>query len=470
MWFSPLRVGRLSLEQRTWVPAMVPWRASAEGLVTPDVIDWYVRFAKGQPGALVVEATGIRDIPSGPLLRIGHDRFVPGLRQLVEAVREASEGKTRLFIQLIDFLAVKRRPPPEKFFQRFWKVEDAHRQRLAEAIGDEAPLRESEDQLRARMLGAPREIHEAVLEARELEALYRGYRERVDDLELPQVAELPKVLPGLFCEGAQRAEAAGFDGVELHYAHAYTMASFLSSTNGRNDGYGQSREGRLRLPLEVYEAVRAGLRDSTVLGCRMLGHEVIPKGSDLDDASFFAEAFAKAGMDFISVSKGGKFDDALEPKVGQAVYPYTGPSGYECMPTIYSDERGPYGRNVALASTIRARVRAAQCDTPIVTAGGINAFDQAEAILQAGEADIVASARQSLADPDWFAKIRLGLGEQIRRCKFTNYCEALDNHHKQVTCQLWDKIDRDAPEVRLSEDGRRRLTAPSWTRPAPDDA
>ena len=83
---------------------MVPWRASEEGLVTSDVLDWYECFARGRPGAIVVEATGIRDVTSGPLLRIGHDRFVPGLRDLVRVVRDASGGETRLFIQLIDFL------------------------------------------------------------------------------------------------------------------------------------------------------------------------------------------------------------------------------------------------------------------------------------------------------------------------------------------------------------------------------
>ena len=59
------------LEQRTWVPAMVPWRATEEGLVTPNVLAWYERFARGRPGAIVVEATGIREVASGPLLRIG---------------------------------------------------------------------------------------------------------------------------------------------------------------------------------------------------------------------------------------------------------------------------------------------------------------------------------------------------------------------------------------------------------------
>ena len=66
---------------------MVPWRSNEEGFVTQDNIDWYQRFAQGRPGALVVEATGIRDVPSGPLLRIGHDRFIKGLSELTRAVR-----------------------------------------------------------------------------------------------------------------------------------------------------------------------------------------------------------------------------------------------------------------------------------------------------------------------------------------------------------------------------------------------
>src|SRR6185437_6417799 len=107
--------------------------------VTPEVIDWYARFARGQQGAIVVEATGIRDVPSGPLLRIGDDRFIPGLRRLVEAVREASHGRTRLFIQLIDFLAIRRRPEPAKFFERYLAVTSRHRAALgADGLADSA--------------------------------------------------------------------------------------------------------------------------------------------------------------------------------------------------------------------------------------------------------------------------------------------------------------------------------------------
>ena len=102
--FSPVHHGCFALHSRTWVPAMVPWRATQEGEVTRDVLDWYEAMAKGRPGGLVLEATGIRDVPSGPLLRIGHDRYIPGLKELSNRVREASNGETKLFIQLIDFL------------------------------------------------------------------------------------------------------------------------------------------------------------------------------------------------------------------------------------------------------------------------------------------------------------------------------------------------------------------------------
>jgi dimethylglycine catabolism A len=455
--FSPIAVGPHTARERTWVPAMVPWRATDDGLVTPDVIDWYRRFAEGKPGVIVVEATGIRDIPSGPLLRIGHDRFVPGLQQLVAAVREASEGETLLFIQCIDFLAIRRRPPRDKFIERFLKITARHRNELGMPHDPEANVRA----VMARF--SDDALHE-LLDEREREDLERGYRERVTDTHLPHIAELPRVLPGLFADAARRAEAAGFDGVELHFAHAYTMASFLSALNTRTDGYGGSRENRVRLPLEVIAVARGVLSAKMTLGCRFLGDDVIAGGNRVEDAAWFGARFAEAGLDFLSISKGGKFEDAKQPKVGWAVYPYTGESGYECMPTIYSDAAGPFGRNLPLAHAVRDAVRAAGFTTPVVGAGGIEDFHQAEGALARGDCDIVASARQSLADPDWWLKMRVGAGEQIRRCEFTNYCEALDQQHKQVTCKLWDRDELDEPGVSLAEDGKRRLVAPRWRR------
>jgi 2,4-dienoyl-CoA reductase-like NADH-dependent reductase (Old Yellow Enzyme family) len=226
----------------------------------------------------------------------------------------------------------------------------------------------------------------------------------------------------------------------------------------------------VRLPIEALGAVRARVGPDYVIGIRYLGDEVVGGGSDLDDAVWFGVRFAAGGVDYLSVSKGGRFEDARQPKVGDAVYPYTGRSGYECMPTVLSDARGPFGRNVPLAAAIRGAVRAAGYETPVVTSGGIGTFEQAEGILQRGEADFVAAARQSLADPDWFRKIRLGLGHLVRRCEFTNYCEGLDQHHKQVTCKLWDRdVAAGDPDVRLASDGRRRLSAPAWKPTVSDD-
>ncbi|MGA2128272.1 MAG: hypothetical protein ABSG76_19220, partial [Xanthobacteraceae bacterium] len=460
--FSPVRLGPTMLEQRTWVPAMVPWRATDDGFVTDAVIDWYARFARGRPGAIVVEATGIRDIPSGPLLRIGHDRTIPGLTRLVDTVRTESRGHTRLLIQLIDFLAIRRRPDAKNFFARFLVLTDRHRAAFRDSVPGAAL---GDGEIRARLAAMPAAELARVLDARELESLQFGYRERVTDTTLVHVRELPKVLPELFAAAAARAAAAGFDGVELHYAHAYTMASFLSATNDRRDGYGGSRENRVRLPIEVYRRVRERVGQDVVVGCRFLAEECVPGGSGVEDATFFGVAFAQAGMDFLSTSRGGKFDDAKQPGVGQAAYPYTGPSGYECMPQFISDERGPFGRNLPPTAAIRRAVRAAGCDVPVVGAGGIHNFEMAEAALSDGVCDIIGAARQSLADPDWFRKLSLGRGDEVRVCEFTNYCEGLDQKHKQVTCQLWDRERLDEPGIRRSSDGRRRLTAPGWTAP-----
>jgi 2,4-dienoyl-CoA reductase-like NADH-dependent reductase (Old Yellow Enzyme family) len=453
--FSAIDIGPVTLAQRTWVPAMVPWRATEEGYVTDAVIDWYARFAQGMPGAIVVEATGIRDVPSGPLLRIGHDRFLPGLMRLVETVRRASLGRTRLLIQLIDFLAIRRRPEPKKFFERFLAVTNRHRTALPDL---------SDAELRARLSAMSEDELAGVLSPDELEALHIGYRERVTDMAHAHIRELPQALPSLFADAAVRAEQAGFDGVELHYAHAYTMASFLSRTNTRPDDYGGSLENRVRLPLEVFTEVRRRVGGKFAVGCRFLADECIEGGSNVGDAAYFGVAFAAAGMDFLSTSRGGKFDDAKQPAVGAAAYPYTGRSGYECMPQFISDEDGPFGRNAAPTAAIRKAVRANGSAVPVVCTGGIHNFEMAEDYLARGVCDIVGAARQSLADPDWFRKTQLGFGADVRVCEYTNYCEGLDQKHKPVTCQLWDK-QPSAETERRTPDGKRRMTAPPWRPP-----
>ena len=131
------------------------------------------------------------------------------------------------------------------------------------------------------------------------------------------------------------------------------------------------------------------------------------------------------------------------------------------MPQYLSDEFGPFGRNLRPAKAIHQHLRKRGYETPIVVAGGIHNFEQAENALDSGAGDVVGFARQALADPDWFEKVRTGHGDEIRLCVYSNYCEGLDQKHKQVTCNLWDRLDLDRP-CKKTTDGRRRLVAPNW--------
>ena len=134
------------------------------------------------------------------------------------------------------------------------------------------------------------------------------------------------------------------------------------------------------------------------------------------------------------------------------------------MPTVYSDAQGPFGRNLLPSAAVRTAIHEAGLSVPVVVSGGISTYEQAEEIIEKGKADIVAAARQTLADPDWFRKLKTGYGDEVRRCEYTNYCEALDQRHKMVTCKLWDRMDMGEAGLNTTPDGKRRLIAPKWTK------
>ncbi len=358
----PLGTGGLRLPNRIWLPAMVTWRGTADGFVTPAVREIYLRYAVGGAGAIVLEATGVRDAASGPLLRLSHDRYLPALRALREQMRALSNAL--VIPQIIDFLKISRRKPTRAFIEEMVK-----RGRLPEAT-----------------LGVSDAAFEADLDRhlpdpRARRDFLYGYRQTIEDLDLAEIRQIP----GWFASAARRAKACGFDGVELHFAHAYTMASFLSVTNRRADHYGGSFEGRMRLAREVIEEVRGAVGREFLVGCRYLGSEDILGedgkiyGNTLEDAQQIGVALARAGLDFLSISRGGKFEDAQPPEVGEAAYPYTGHSGHKCIPR---DKRDPFGVNTHLATGIREAVRAAGFSIPVVTTGKIHTFDQAESILR----------------------------------------------------------------------------------------
>jgi 2,4-dienoyl-CoA reductase-like NADH-dependent reductase (Old Yellow Enzyme family) len=401
--FSPITINGVRLENRVWLPAMVTWLSNDDGIVTDDVTERYLSYARGEPGMIVLEAMGIRDIASGPLMRIGHDRYIPGLRDLVQKIHDVSPSK--VIPQIIDFLRIARRDPKR------------YLERLSARGGAYASVESMSDG----------ELHD-VLTEREWQEYNHGYRQLISDLSREEVL----ALPGMFAAAARRAREAGFDGVELHFAHAYTMASFLSGRNGRDDEFGgQSLENRVRLPLMVIEAVRREVGDDFMLGLRYLSAEEIDGGSTVEDARFFGVEFARAGVDFISISRGGKFEDAQQPRVGEAAYPYTGHSGHMCMPM--NDDDAVANRENAIS--IHEAVRKAGFNTPTVIAGKINTFKLSETILRSGGAELIGMARGLLADPNWPVKVRDG--REFHHCLYTNVCEALDRHHRKVRCQLW---------------------------------
>jgi 2,4-dienoyl-CoA reductase-like NADH-dependent reductase (Old Yellow Enzyme family) len=412
---------------------MVTWRATEDGVVTDAVREIYLRYALGGAGMIVLEAMGIRDVASGPLLRLSHDRFLPGLKALVAEMH--SVCRSLVIPQIIDFLKIATRKTTRVFMEAMVR----HGQLPPSTL--DVSDREFEANLET-YLPNPRPRHEF---------LY-GYRQTVEDLELSEIQRIP----GWFAAAARRARACGFDGVELHFAHAYTMASFLSVTNPRTDHYGGSFENRMRLPREVIEEVRGAVGGDFLLGCRYLGSEDILgedgkiEGNDLEEAKRIGVELAGAGLDFLSISRGGKFDDAQQPKIGEAVYPYTGHSGHKCIPR---DRKDPVAVNAYLAAGIRGALRGAGFSTPVVTAGKIHTFEQAESILREEKADIVGMARALLADPDLPRKWLAGADGDSRACVFCPFCEQEDQHHRVVTCTLWPKP---------ADDHRKRLTPAVW--------
>jgi 2,4-dienoyl-CoA reductase-like NADH-dependent reductase (Old Yellow Enzyme family) len=264
-----------------------------------------------------------------------------------------------------------------------------------------------------------------------------GWRQTVDMLS-------PQDIDGIvdaYGNAASRARACGFDGVELHMAHAYTLSSFLSRLNPRRDAYGGTLENRLRLPVRVVERVRREVGWDFPVGVRFLGEECIRNGYTIVDAVPIAVRLARAGVDYISLSAGGKFEDA-RPIPGEPLYPYTGYSGDRCMP----GSNYPDGANLYMPEAVRAGLRQHGLATPVVAAGKIGHRALAEQVLARGIGDMVGMARALLADPDLPRKWQSDREDKVVRCVYGNVCKALDENFRRVNCTLWPKKLGQAPQ------------------------
>lgn len=263
-----------------------------------------------------------------------------------------------------------------------------------------------------------------------------GWRQTVGEL----TAEELEALPDLFAAAAQRAEAAGFDGVEVHMAHAYTLSSMLSRMNKRRDHYGRTLENRMRLPTMAFEAVKAAVGSDFAVGLRFDAEECIRNGYSVADASEFAVRFAALGAAYVSLSAGGKFEDAVH-REGKPLYPYTGYSGDRCMP----GDTYPDAANLWMATTVRRALRDRGFATPVLGAGKIGTPELAEQVLGEGRCDIVGMARGLLADPYMPKKFAAGRQAEIVACIYCNVCKSLDENFKTVVCYLWPKDATHAP-------------------------
>jgi 2,4-dienoyl-CoA reductase-like NADH-dependent reductase (Old Yellow Enzyme family) len=263
-----------------------------------------------------------------------------------------------------------------------------------------------------------------------------GWRQKIKDLTKNDI----QFIVESYGAAAARARKAGFDGVELHMAHAYTLSSFLSLRNSRNDEYGRSLENRMRLMTEVIGRVRGDVGNDFPIGVRFDGEECIKNGYTLLDSTRIALRMARSGVDYISISAGGKFEDAIH-KPGDPLYPYTGYSGDRCMPSVVYPDMA----NVYLAEGIKRFINERGYNIPVVTTGKIRTPAQAESILQEGKADLIGMARALLADPDFPKKAREGRSNNIIWCTYGNVCKNLDENFRKVTCVLWPKGSLQAP-------------------------
>ena len=175
--------------------------------------------------------------------------------------------------------------------------------------------------------------------------------------------------------------------MQLHGAHGYLLHQFLSPlSNRREDEYGGSLENRMRFPLEVFDAVRAVFPAEKPVSVRVSGTDWMNAGWDIGQTVAFAKELEKHGCDVVHVSSGG-----LHPAQKIPVGP-----GYQ----------------VPLARAVKSAVR-----IPVVAVGMITGFDQADAIVGTGDADLIALARAMLYDPRWPWHAAAELGGHVRAPK-----------------------------------------------------
>jgi len=377
--FSPIRIGSLELRNRIVMSPMTTDYATDEQLPSPRLLAYLEERARGGVGLITLEACSIerrqREVVHS--MHFGDDAVIAPHRELVERVH--AHG-ARVQPQLVH-------PGPDSM----------------------SPLLDQNPSVGPSVFPSYLTGHPC----RELT------REEIAGIVIR------------YADAARRIRAAGYDGVELHAAHAYMLlGSFLSPVrNRRNDEYaGRKQEGRLRLVLEVVRAIKQAAGTDFPLTLRISGYERSPGGRPLADTQQIGPVLEAAGVDAFHVS-GGSVD--------------------RYVTQIVTGSHWPDAHNAAAAAALRRVV-----SVPVMVAGRIHDPGLAEEILRRGDADLVVMGRPLLADPELPAKAREGRTAQIRRCISCQHC--IDSMERMdMSCAVNGRSGHEA-ERSLARTGRAR--------------
>jgi len=357
--FRPIRIGSVELRNRIVMAPMVTNYATGDGQVTPRLVEYYAARARGGVGLVIVEASYVRADGRGFTHQLGihQDDLVPGLRQLVEAVHAAG---AQVAIQLFH----------------------AGRQTTAAVTGTR-PI-------------APSPIPDPTT-AEPPHAL--------------SVAEIQEV-EAAFAAAARRAKVAGFDLIEIHGAHGYLIAEFLSPfANRRLDEYNAGILGRTRFAREVVEHVRAAVGPDVPLLFRLSAEECVPGGLSLDQTRIIARLLEEAGVQALDVSVGN----------------YATPGRLITAPMDVDR-----GWLTADAARIKEAV-----SLPVIAVGRLDSPLLAEQVLASGAADLIAIGRGLLTDPELPNKALRGDLAAIAPCIACNQaCIASLMHDEPISCLI----------------------------------
>lgn len=359
LW-KPIRIGNLEIKNRLVMPAMGSNYAGRDHKFTEKAAWYYGARAKGGYGLLITEYLCVsREGLSGSRQAgIYDDSFIPGLKKVVDEVH--AEGG-RIFAQL----------------------QHSGNQSSRQAAGAEA------------------------VGASSVPAFNNALP--VHELTTDEVRKMEDT----FAEAAVRAKKAGFDGVEVHGAHGYLVAQFLSKAfNKRVDEYGGNLTGRTRFACQIIKKIKEACGEDYPVSFRISADEQVPGGNQVEDACAQAVLIEQAGADMLNVSFGSTVTKT-------PVQPYMVKPGF----------------NVHRVEEVKRRVH-----IPVVGVGRINDPALAESLLVSGSMDLVATGRQSICDPEFPNKIKEGRLDEIFTCtgcmQRCYYSDSYEDPEEGVSCMI----------------------------------